>query len=315
MEYRFPTPCYQPYDGNGNFTVDQPAFTSGTPISSSATNANNTDFADGLTNCVTKDGQSTPTASLPLANDGVIYASDPDTGLHRTAANTQALFVGGTDILTVNGGGMTVRGTAFSGVSGNPTLLAQTTPLVGEIRAYALTTIPTGWALCDGSALTATSPLRTALIAAGNPYGVSGSDPLLPDGRGRQLVGKDNMGGVAANRVTNAVSGITGTTLGATGGAQSVTIGQTNLPAVAPTFTGTLQSPSVTFGPSGALTFTGNSSTLASGGAGQSISGIATLTGTVSFTPAGTISNLGSGTALGKMDPTLIVNFIIFVGA
>ncbi len=42
----------------------------------------------------------------------------------------------------------------------------------------------------------------------------------LPDLRGRSLFGDDNMGGVAADRVTNAASGITGTTLGATGGSQ-----------------------------------------------------------------------------------------------
>ncbi len=44
----------------------------------------------------------------------------------------------------------------------------------------------------------------------------------LPDLRGRAIAGKDNMGGVAANRVTNAVSGITGTTLGAAGGDQNM---------------------------------------------------------------------------------------------
>lgn len=97
-----------PFDGNGNFTVDQPAFTPSTTISSSATNSNNTDFADGLSNCVTKDGQSTPTAAIPLSNDGIVYASDPDTGLHRTAANTQALECGGTDIITVNTTSVTI---------------------------------------------------------------------------------------------------------------------------------------------------------------------------------------------------------------
>jgi microcystin-dependent protein len=41
------------------------------------------------------------------------------------------------------------------------------------------------------------------------------------DMRGRTAVGKDNMGGTTASRVTAGESGITGTTLGATGGAQS----------------------------------------------------------------------------------------------
>src|SRR5690606_25444111 len=45
----------------------------------------------------------------------------------------------------------------------------------------------------------------------------------LPDGRGRVVAGKDNMGGSAAGRLTNAVSGGTGTTLGAAGGSESYT--------------------------------------------------------------------------------------------
>jgi microcystin-dependent protein len=54
----------------------------------------------------------------------------------------------------------------------------------------------------------------------------------LPDLRGRALFGKDDMGGTAANRVTGGGSGIDGTTLGAAGGTQSVTLAQGNLPNV-----------------------------------------------------------------------------------
>ena len=42
----------------------------------------------------------------------------------------------------------------------------------------------------------------------------------VPDLRGRQWLVKDDLGGSAANRVTNAVSGVTATTLGAAGGDQ-----------------------------------------------------------------------------------------------
>ncbi len=40
----------------------------------------------------------------------------------------------------------------------------------------------------------------------------------LPDARGRTLIGKDNMGGTAANQVTSGVSGLDGTVLGRGGG-------------------------------------------------------------------------------------------------
>lgn len=54
----------------------------------------------------------------------------------------------------------------------------------------------------------------------------------LPDLRGRVVAGKDNMGGTTASRLTSA-SGITGTTLGASGGAQThtLTAGESGLPS------------------------------------------------------------------------------------
>lgn len=50
----------------------------------------------------------------------------------------------------------------------------------------------------------------------------------LPDTRGRTIIGKDNMGGSTAGRITAAGAGITGTLLGASGGTQthSLTTGQ-----------------------------------------------------------------------------------------
>jgi microcystin-dependent protein len=54
----------------------------------------------------------------------------------------------------------------------------------------------------------------------------------LPDLRGRVTAGKDNMGGTTASRMTSAGSGITGTTLGTSGGTEThtLTAGQSGLP-------------------------------------------------------------------------------------
>jgi microcystin-dependent protein len=52
----------------------------------------------------------------------------------------------------------------------------------------------------------------------------------LPDFRGRVPVGKDNMGGSAASRVTTAGSGLDGTTLGAASGTETNTLSTTELP-------------------------------------------------------------------------------------
>lgn len=84
---------------------------------------------------------------------------------------------------------------------------------------YAGATAPAGSLLCYGQNVSRTT-YAALFTAIGTTYGAGdGSTTFaLPDSRGRATFGKDNMGGSAANRVTNGVSGITGTTLGAAGG-------------------------------------------------------------------------------------------------
>lgn len=72
-----------PDNGAGTFTVLNPPFTPNTVISSSETNGNNSDFATGLTNRLTKDGDTDPTANLPMAgfkHTGVTAASGTNAG-------------------------------------------------------------------------------------------------------------------------------------------------------------------------------------------------------------------------------------------
>ena len=76
--------------------------------------------------------------------------------------------------------------------------------------------------------------LRAKLIAGGSPYGTSGADPKLPDLRGRVAAGKDNMGGTAAGRLTNAGTGspgVDGAALGAAGGVDRHTITEAQMPS------------------------------------------------------------------------------------
>ena len=92
---------------------------------------------------------------------------------------------------------------------------------VGAGMEFWGTTPPNGWILAYGQSLgqATCSPLYGAI---GQTYGTGtgGSAFNAPDMRGRVAIDLDNEGGAAANRVTAAVSGITGTTLGATGGNQ-----------------------------------------------------------------------------------------------
>lgn len=73
-------------------------------------------------------------------------------------------------------------------------------------------------------------PIQTS-AGAGSTRGASAAADFaankrmpVPDLRGRSFFGLDNIGGSAANRITNAGSGIVGTTPGVVGGAESVTL-------------------------------------------------------------------------------------------
>lgn len=100
----------------------------------------------------------------------------------------------------------------------------------GTIWDYALTTAPTGFLFPIGQTCTSTYPvLRAALIAAGSPYGTTGSDPLMPDLRSAVVAGKSNMGGADNGGLPG------GTVLGAVLGSATRTIAQNQLPNITPT--------------------------------------------------------------------------------
>ena len=126
------------------------------------------------------------------------------------------------------------------GVSGNVP--------IGSIQMFAGSSTPSGWLLCDGSAISRTTYSSLFSIVGTsfgqgdgsfvfdwqdlNNNGFIDSNELiqrfltfsLPDFRGRFLLGRDNMGGVASNNAPNA------NYVGATGGNNSITIMPDNLP-------------------------------------------------------------------------------------
>lgn len=111
----------------------------------------------------------------------------------------------------------------------------------GLISPFAGNFAPDGWLLCDGTAVSRAtySSLFTAISTMYGP-GDGATTFNLPDLRGRVAAGKDNMGGIAANRLqvsttintTNAnasatVANATGLTLGMTVYAENVPTGTT----------------------------------------------------------------------------------------
>jgi len=112
-------------------------------------------------------------------------------------------------------------------------ILASLIP-AGACLPYFGSSVPsTDWALPYGQTLNiADFPVIGALF--GTDYGGDGVTTFgMPDLRGRVVIGKDDMGGVAAGRVTNSGTGnpgIDGATLGATGGADRITITTAQVP-------------------------------------------------------------------------------------
>ncbi len=135
----------------------------------------------------------------------------------------------------------------------------------------------------------------------------------LPDMRGRVVAGLDDMGNTAASRLTSATITGGGTTLGATGGAQTNTIAQNNLPNVAPTFTGSAGVVSVTTTANNVATGLFQSSA----GLGVNSYGVlsfGTITSTGIFTPVGSISSINGGVsqqAMGILQPTMLMTIYI----
>lgn len=102
----------------------------------------------------------------------------------------------------------------------------------GTLVDFAGSAAPSGWLLCYGQAISR-STYSALFTAIGINFGAGdGSTTFnVPDLRGRVTVGKDNMGGAAANRMTTGGSGVDGATLGANGGSQTVTLSQTEMPS------------------------------------------------------------------------------------
>lgn len=98
---------------------------------------------------------------------------------------------------------------------------------VGIIDDYAGATAPTGWLLCHGQILNASSnpEYQELYDAIGNTYGgIDNTDFVVPDLRGRVIAGQDDMGGTSANRLTGTSGGVDGDVMGGTGGAQTHTL-------------------------------------------------------------------------------------------
>lgn len=237
------------------------------------------------------------------------FIGDATTGLYLSSPGVLGLSAG------AGTGGVFLDSTQVgTGKSGNQLYYTNGAFLnpVGMVTDFAGGTAPAGWYLCFGQAISRTN-YPELFNTIGTTYGIGdGSTTFnLPDCRGRISAGVDNMGGTAANRITSAGSGIAGTTLGATGGAQNQIIAQANLPSVNLSSAG-LAAASVSV-VSGGING-GTALATASAGAGSINANFQAIVVTTTTTISGTVPLGGSGTALTTMPPVIMFNKIIFAG-
>jgi microcystin-dependent protein len=165
---------------------------------------------------------------------------------------------------------------------------------IGSVTAFAGSAAPSGWLLCGGQTVSRTQ-YSGLFLTIGTTYGAGdGSTTFaLPDLRGRVIAGEDDMGGTAANRLTSGGSGVTGTTLGATGGAETHTLTSSQQASM-----------SIYYGQPTVL----DHQRVGGGGA----LGGYVMNGNISVNNGlGTLTALGGGGAHNNTQPTIVLNYII----
>lgn len=236
--------------------------------------------------------------TLNIGSDTIwMTAATKQVGIGTTTVGSDKLVVAGT-VKSTAGGFVFPDGTTQSTATALPP---------GIIMAYPVASAPSGWLLCGGAAVSRTT--YAALFAVIGTYFGAGDGSTtfnLPDLRGRVVAGADTMGGSAAGRLTSTTVSPDGNTVGAVGGAQTVTL--TSNQQASMTVTGTASSTIAS--PSGVVN-TGGSGLLL----GQSYpTGGYNL---YSDTSGGSVTGSISGTATGggqahlNVQPTMVMFYII----
>lgn len=181
---------------------------------------------------------------------------------------------------------------------------------IGTLLPYTGTSAPnSNFVLPAGQCISRTT-YATYFALVGTTYGgCDGSTTFaVPDLRGKALYALDNLGGSAAGILTSTYAGASTTAIGTAIGTQSKTIGQTNLPAVTLSVSG---SASVTSSAADILVNSGLAAGPSGGPPTGNLGNLSTISSSGSIT--GTTSALGSGTAISAVPPGMMMTFILRV--
>ena len=114
-----------PRSGSGSCSLAEPAFIANTPIVSADVNSDLDDIIDMLTDSLSRSGDGGMQAALQLDNDGFTYLTDPNTGMSRSAADTQVITAGGVDVATFTSTDVDVLSLKVNGTTAFPVPTAQ----------------------------------------------------------------------------------------------------------------------------------------------------------------------------------------------
>lgn len=176
---------------------------------------------------------------------------------------------------------------------------------------------PTGFVYPIGQPCTPTYPdYRAKLVASGSPYGTDGTDPLMPDRRSTVGAGKSNMGGADNGLLTG------GTVLGAVLGVQSANLAVGEIPPnVTSQNAGTIALAVTSDATKPIVWDTGGiTSSNATGGTRGQFTDVSAVhesaivsTGGIPVNGVTVTTRNASQTALSKVQPTFICNYILKV--
>ena len=237
--------------------------------------------------------------NTPRRTEGLAFMAGGNTYAFGNDAGDLAIRRNGSLVARVGSGGLNGYAAASIGTAALQSGVNEALAPIGAVLPFAGSSAPAGWLLCAGQAVSRSTYAALFGVLA-TTYGVGDGTTTfnLPDLRGRAVFGRDDMGGSAANRITNAVSGITATTLGAAGGNQAM---QSH------THTATVNDPGHSHAIANGTTTAGSPNVVTSGTTNQSNTSIA-ITNTTGITVANATSGTGSSQ---NMPPALVLNFII----